>query len=34
MTVLSKDITAIPEDEIPTAHVVYTVVGGRVLYKK
>jgi predicted amidohydrolase YtcJ len=34
MTVLSKDITAIPEDEIPTARVSYTVVGGKVLYKK
>jgi predicted amidohydrolase YtcJ len=33
MTVLSKDITAIPEDEIPTAHVSYTIVGGKVLYK-
>jgi predicted amidohydrolase YtcJ len=34
LTVLSKDITTIPEDEIPTVHVTYTVVGGKVLYKK
>jgi len=34
MTVLSKDITAIPEEEIPTAHVNYTIVGGKVLYKR
>ena len=34
MTVLSKDITTIPEDEIPTAHVSYTIVGGKVLYKR
>jgi predicted amidohydrolase YtcJ len=33
MTVLSKDITTIPEDEIPTAHVTYTIVGGKVLYR-
>ena len=34
MTVLSKDITTIPEDQIPTAQVTYTIVGGKVLYKK
>lgn len=34
MTVLSKDITTIPEDEIPTARVSYTIVGGKVVYKK
>jgi predicted amidohydrolase YtcJ len=33
ITVLSKDILKIPEDEIPTAKVVYTIVGGKVLYK-
>jgi predicted amidohydrolase YtcJ len=32
ITVLSKDITKIPEDEIPTAKVSYTIVGGKVLY--
>jgi predicted amidohydrolase YtcJ len=34
ITVLSKDILKVPEDEIPTAKVVYTIVGGKVLYKK
>jgi predicted amidohydrolase YtcJ len=34
MTVISKDITTIPEEEISTAHVSYTIVGGRVVYKK
>jgi predicted amidohydrolase YtcJ len=33
MTVLSKDITAIPEEEIPATRVVYTIVGGRVVYR-
>jgi predicted amidohydrolase YtcJ len=34
VTVLSKDIMTIPEDEIPTTEVLYTIVGGKVLYKK
>jgi len=34
ITVLSKDILTIPEDEIPTASVKYTIVGGRVMYKQ
>ena len=34
VTVLSKDILTIPEDEIPTAQVVYTIVGGKIAYKK
>jgi predicted amidohydrolase YtcJ len=34
VTVLSKDILTVPEDEIPTAQVMYTVVGGKVVYKK
>lgn len=33
MVVLSKDITTIPEDEIPTTEVRYTIVGGKVKYK-
>src|SRR3954463_8295341 len=33
MTVLSKDITTVPDDEILTAHVTYTIVGGKVAYK-
>jgi predicted amidohydrolase YtcJ len=32
--VLSKDILAIPEDEIPSAEVVYTIVGGKIRYKR
>ena len=32
ITVLSKDILTVPEDEIPRAKVVYTIVGGKVLY--
>jgi predicted amidohydrolase YtcJ len=34
ITVLSKDIMTIPEDEIPTAQIVYTIVGGKVMYKR
>ena len=34
MVVLSKDILTIPEDQIPTAQVMYTVVGGKVRYKR
>jgi predicted amidohydrolase YtcJ len=34
ITVLSKDILKVPEDEIPTARVVYTIVGGKVLYRR
>jgi predicted amidohydrolase YtcJ len=32
ITVLSKDILTIPEDEIPTTKVDYTIVGGKVMY--
>jgi len=34
ITILSKDILTIPEDEILKTEVLYTIVGGRVLYKK
>ena len=34
VTVLSKDITAIPEDQIQSARVTYTIVGGKILYRK
>jgi len=34
ITVLSKDILTIDEDEIPTTEVVYTIVGGNVLYER
>lgn len=33
VTVLSKDILTVPEAEIPTAEVLYTIVGGRVAYR-
>jgi predicted amidohydrolase YtcJ len=32
ITVLSKDITTVPEDEIPSAEVVMTILGGKVVY--
>jgi predicted amidohydrolase YtcJ len=34
ITVLSKDILSIPEEEIPTTEVVYTIVGGKVVYSR
>ncbi len=34
ITVLSKDLMTIPEDEIPTTQVVYTIVGGKVMYDR
>ncbi|MBE3072291.1 MAG: amidohydrolase, partial [Acidobacteria bacterium] len=34
IAVLSKDIMTIPEEEILTTEVLYTIVGGKVLYKK
>ncbi len=33
ITVLSKDILTVAEEEIPSAEVVYTIVGGKVLYR-
>jgi predicted amidohydrolase YtcJ len=33
IAVLSKDILTVPEDEIPSARVVYTIVGGRIRYQ-
>lgn len=33
IVVLSKDIMTIPEDEIPTARVIYTILGGKVVYR-
>ena len=32
VTVLSKDIMTIPEDQIPSAKVVYTIVGGKIMF--
>jgi predicted amidohydrolase YtcJ len=34
ITVLSKDIMTIPEVQIPTAQVVYTIIGGKVKYQQ
>jgi hypothetical protein len=34
ITVLSRDIMTVPEEEILKAQVVYTIVGGKVLFKK
>ena len=34
ITVLSQDITTIPEDRIPATTVRYTIVGGRIAYRK
>ena len=34
ITVLSKDIMRVPEDEILTAEVVYTILGGQVKYQR
>jgi len=33
ITVLTKDITTVPEEEIKTAKVAYTIIGGKVVYK-
>ncbi|UCG88958.1 MAG: amidohydrolase family protein [Gemmatimonadota bacterium] len=34
VTVLSQDILTIPEDAIPATEVVYTIVGGRIVYSR
>jgi len=34
ITILSRDIMTIPENQIPTAQVLYTIVGGKVKYQK
>ena len=34
ITVLSKDVLTIPEDDIPTTDVVYTIVGGKVNFDR
>jgi predicted amidohydrolase YtcJ len=34
MVVLSKDILSIPEAQIPSAEIDYTIVGGKILYKR
>jgi predicted amidohydrolase YtcJ len=34
VTVLSQDILSIPDDQIPTANVDYTIVGGKVVFQR
>jgi predicted amidohydrolase YtcJ len=34
ITVLSKDIMTVPDDQIPSAQVLYTIVGGKVQYSR
>jgi len=34
VTVLTKDITTVPDDQIKTAKVAYTIVGGKVVFKQ
>jgi predicted amidohydrolase YtcJ len=34
ITVLSKDILTVPDEEILDTEVLYTIVGGEVLYRK
>ncbi len=34
IVVLSKDILTVPEKEIPSAEVIYTIVGGKIAYQK
>ncbi len=34
ITVLSRDILTIPEDQIPSTDVVYTIVGGKVMFQR
>lgn len=34
ITVLSKDILTIPDDEIPSTEVVYTIIGGAIRYQR
>jgi hypothetical protein len=34
ITVLSQDILTVPEDEIPNTQIVYTIVGGTVVYRQ
>ena len=33
ITVLSRDITRVPEDQINDAAIVYTIVGGKIVYR-
>ena len=33
ITVLSRDITRVPEDQIKDAAIVYTIIGGKIVYR-
>jgi predicted amidohydrolase YtcJ len=33
ITVLNRDITAVPDEAIPQTRVVYTIVGGEIVYR-
>jgi predicted amidohydrolase YtcJ len=33
ITVLTKDLLTVPDDEILTTKVVYTIVGGKIVYR-
>jgi len=34
ITVLSRDIMTIPEDDIPATDVMYTIVGGKIVFQR
>jgi predicted amidohydrolase YtcJ len=34
VTVLTRDILTVPDEEIETAKVAYTIVGGKVVYRR
>ncbi len=34
LVVLSQDILTVPEDEIPSTEIVYTIVGGKIVYQR
>ena len=34
LVVLSKDLLAVAEEEIPSTEVLYTIVGGKVVYER
>jgi hypothetical protein len=34
ITVLSRDILTVPDDQIPATEVVHTIVGGEVVYER
>ena len=34
IAVLSKDILAVPDDEIPSVEVLYTITGGKISFRR